>query len=738
VRRAFRRVTSIVLTLILTSLAAMAALAVLARAPAANEQPPLPSFVNPHPRDARSLAAAAIERLRAGDDQEAARTLARLGGAALPHVLPKLEELPLPARRRVVLALAPVGARMELAGPERLSDPERALGFWRRFWRDRAFDFRPQLVRRSVERLAQKSSVLRREDLLPFDTYAVPALIEALEPVSTPADRERAARLTSVLAHVTERPWVVTTTMPVNEANGIVLRWRAFWIDSGADFTTLDGARRVGAMFVQTRYARWIRRLAAPEGVRGPGTVLDLRRALVSASGYLAAIGLAVSLGAWLTRRELTRARRVGLVALRTMALLGAAVPVVFWVRALPLAPAPGLAYALSVLVAGAALGFLLTRLSVRRLEEASLLEKESWRMVLAAVLASLPGLLPWLLTSLFALELALGVDAAAKVVIDGLSASDVSAGMALALGGATIAALAGLAADRALTAAGPSPFVPGLLVVGGARSRRRLVLVLSAVGLLVVTSILDVAPDRDTALGHVARGARWLLGYGSIAMVVSGVLGIALGALSARTTRAIDGALARAVEVSASLPSVVWAAALAATLDGGLRLAVALGALRAFDVAWVVRTELVRLASADTPLDEGAFGHSPLAPYLRQRRAALRTGLAAAALTPAWMMALGAAACVMGLSDGPAVAGWPELFAGEHPKFAGLVAAILLVALTAALLSAVAPHPRIIGAPRSSRPPPPRSTYPPPSERRSEIVRASSHGEQDLRRGPG
>jgi len=738
VRRAFRRVTSLVLTLILTSLAAMAALGVLARAPATGEPRELPSFVNPHPRDARGLASAAVERLRAGDDEAAARTLARLGGAALPHVLAKLDELPLPARRRVALALAPVGRRMELSRSERLADPDRAIGFWRRFWRDRAFDFRPQLVKRSVERLAQKSSVLRREDILPFDTYAVPALIEALGRVSSPAERERAARLTGVLAHVTERPWVVTATMPLAEADTIVLRWRAFWIDSGADFTTLEGARRVGAMFVQTRYARWIRRLAAP-GVRGSGATLDVRRALASASGYLAAIALAVALGTWLTRRELTQRRGAGLLALRTLAIAGAAVPAVFWMRALPVPRSSAAAHALSAIAAGLALGFVLTRLSVRRLEEASATEKEAWRTSLTATLSSLPGLLPWLLTSLFALELSFGVDGAAKMVLEGLSASDVSAGMAVALGGATIAALTGLAADRALAAAGPSPFIPGLLEVDGARSRRRLVLVLALLGLLLATSALGASSAFGPVLGHLADGARFLLVHGAIAMGVAGVLGIALGALSARTTRAIDGALARAVEVSAALPAAVWAAALAAALGGGVRFAIALGALRAFDVAWVVRTELLRLASTEAPLDEGAFGHSPLAPYLRQRRAALRTGLTAAALTPAWVMALGTAALLTGLSGRPSAAGWPALFTGQRASLGGLFAAVLLAALTAALLSAVAPAPRILGAPRSSRPPAPRRPAdPPPSERNAELARTSSHCEQDLRRGPG
>ena len=54
----------------------------------------LPTFVNPHPRDVRSLAEGAVDQLQRGDDLSQARgRLARLGSAALPFVLPKLDAL---------------------------------------------------------------------------------------------------------------------------------------------------------------------------------------------------------------------------------------------------------------------------------------------------------------------------------------------------------------------------------------------------------------------------------------------------------------------------------------------------------------------------------------------------------------------------------------------------------------------------------------------------------------------
>ena len=53
----------------------------------------LPRFVNVAPADVRTRALGAIELLRSGDSPAARATLAELGGAALPIVLPALDGL---------------------------------------------------------------------------------------------------------------------------------------------------------------------------------------------------------------------------------------------------------------------------------------------------------------------------------------------------------------------------------------------------------------------------------------------------------------------------------------------------------------------------------------------------------------------------------------------------------------------------------------------------------------------
>ena len=78
--------------------------------------------------DVRSRAEDAVGHLVANDDDAAlsAHRLARLGGAALPYVVPELDNLPPAARGRVAVALAPIAERMGFGDPK-LEDPvERA------------------------------------------------------------------------------------------------------------------------------------------------------------------------------------------------------------------------------------------------------------------------------------------------------------------------------------------------------------------------------------------------------------------------------------------------------------------------------------------------------------------------------------------------------------------------------------------------------------------------------------
>jgi peptide/nickel transport system permease protein len=221
----------------------------------------LPIFLNLKPQDVRDRALAAMRdaALPEGARAERARAeLLRLGGAALPHVLTRLDSLEPGARGRVAMALGPVALRMRVASPEDVASPERALLFFGRFWQDRSIEFRPTTVRRAVERLAERSLSLRRDDVIHADTYALEALITALGKPHSVADVARVQRLHPVLMHITGRGEALPRAMSLEQAVRAVEDWQRLWLEEGADYTVLEGPRRVAALVTETQYGKWL------------------------------------------------------------------------------------------------------------------------------------------------------------------------------------------------------------------------------------------------------------------------------------------------------------------------------------------------------------------------------------------------------------------------------------------------------------------------------------------------
>ncbi len=148
----------------------------------------LPRFMNVSPIDVRHRAASAVRSV-ANDDEgagEGRRELQRLGGAALPYVLPRLDSLPPEQRTRLALALAPIALRMGLPRSEDAGDPVRAVAFWSRLWDDRGVEFRHASVRSAVSRLERYGSTNRVSDLVELDTFALDNVLTALrEPAIT-------------------------------------------------------------------------------------------------------------------------------------------------------------------------------------------------------------------------------------------------------------------------------------------------------------------------------------------------------------------------------------------------------------------------------------------------------------------------------------------------------------------------------------------------------------------------
>jgi ABC-type dipeptide/oligopeptide/nickel transport system permease component len=219
----------------------------------------LPRFVNTDPPDVRSRARAALAHVAAGDGKRdaASAELLRLGGAALPYVLPQLQALPPEQRLRVAGSLAPLADRMGLAEPVDPARPDAAVLFWMHFWDDRELDFTEAAVERAVERLVEHGSDLRESDLIAMDTFALPQIVHAMLTTRSPV---ALARLTHVARHATKRGPALRRDASAAEARRAVADWQEWWFVHRSDFVALDGAWRTASYVTETRYGKWLLR----------------------------------------------------------------------------------------------------------------------------------------------------------------------------------------------------------------------------------------------------------------------------------------------------------------------------------------------------------------------------------------------------------------------------------------------------------------------------------------------
>lgn len=432
--------------------------------PASPEHGTLPLFFNPDPRGIRQHASQALGALREGEDPSAAEQLARLGGAALPHVLPQLEGLEPDAQRRVARALAPVARRTGVARDEAvLEDPDASVRFWMRFWQDRSLDFQPTVVSRLVRRVAARSMALGGADLLQLDTYALPELVRQLGPIRTERDVTRARRLLRIAGDITERRWLVSANATPAEARRAVTECRRWWDENRHLYTDLVGVSRLTATLTQTRYGRWaLRTLREITGLDASFVGQDLARRFRVTGPLL----LSCMIGAWLVAALGAAAiaalpgrsgpvARVG-SAVAITALVPAAV---LWPPRLGLDGALGAACWVSLLLGtipalhvgrGA-----LAELAAHRGDRPG---ENAWRRVRRLALRSLGAAPVWAplvfteaTTLVFALEWTTGLGGVGPRTVGALQKGDVPWLMAVSLTLGVLAALVQILADAAL-----------------------------------------------------------------------------------------------------------------------------------------------------------------------------------------------------------------------------------------------------------------------------------------------
>lgn len=437
----------------------------------------LPLFWNLSPRDAAARSLAAWEH--AGDESplgDAARAeLVRIGGAALPHVLPALDALAPAERARAARGLAPIAERMGLPGLDAANDPARAPAYWLRFWDDRGIEFRRASVESGVERISRYRSASRAAELVELDTYALDAIFNALPTPHDRASTEEARALIALAARSTGRDDRIAEGASPEQAATVVLRWRDFWEVYRLDYVTLDGPGRVTATVLETQYGKWAWRAITQRLGRmpsGASVASELRRrapetTFIVVGALLLGYALATALG---TVAASSRGRRLDIgVTLVALALF--AVPTAVLAVAARRAGATGLLMPTLVVAAGlvamptrllrGSLVGLLNRDYVRAAiargaGPARVLAVHGLRLAFIPVLTMATVEPPVALGGALVVEHVFGIEGIGAATIDALVRRDVDWLMAVALVAATTATMAVLAADLVLAVLDP------------------------------------------------------------------------------------------------------------------------------------------------------------------------------------------------------------------------------------------------------------------------------------------
>jgi peptide/nickel transport system permease protein len=258
----------------------------------------LPRFMNVEPHDVRTRVDDCVTHIVAADDDAllCEKRLVQIGGAGLPFLLPRLDNVAPGPRGRIALALAPVARRMGVGDERDLLEPDRAALFWERFWEDRSVDFTAPAVRREVDRLVKRGSDLREEEMRKVDTFALEQLIEAMR---TTKDRAALVRLTRLASHVADRSSVILPDDSAKRVRAVISDWQSWWYIHESDYVALEGGAKIAASIAQTRYAKWV--LGAATGQLGLSTrdgepVFDKLLARAPVTLGMALLALLVSL----------------------------------------------------------------------------------------------------------------------------------------------------------------------------------------------------------------------------------------------------------------------------------------------------------------------------------------------------------------------------------------------------------------------------------------------------------
>lgn len=220
-----------------------------------------PLFLNTEPIYPGPRAWQLVEAIGLGLDshRDAATELLQLGGASLPHVLPKLDSLEPGARIEVLRALAPLAVRMQLRSSPPTARESESL--WLSFWNDHFVDFHPAMARRVVRRFVQGPTHQRAQEVRRLDTFALDELVRELARLGRERAQPATVRpLVELMCEIATLPDAPCPAKGAGDVRSLVEQWRAWWLRAHYRFEAPNGVERFLAPLLQTEYATWLRR----------------------------------------------------------------------------------------------------------------------------------------------------------------------------------------------------------------------------------------------------------------------------------------------------------------------------------------------------------------------------------------------------------------------------------------------------------------------------------------------
>lgn len=219
--------------------------------------PHLPLFLNLSVLDARARAEEEIDNL--ADDQLAPiarRTMAGIGGAWLPYLIPALNQVKPKQLTHLLGALEGIAERLELKTPLSMAPDQKA--FWLRYWETYGADFRPVRAARLARRLVRRHDELAWHELRRLDTFCLPQLMEVLE---DDVSIEAKARIIGLVQEIVNIEDPLHPDSGAADTQAVLKRWNEWWKQRYDHYTVFEGADRVLATVSETRYFKWLVRL---------------------------------------------------------------------------------------------------------------------------------------------------------------------------------------------------------------------------------------------------------------------------------------------------------------------------------------------------------------------------------------------------------------------------------------------------------------------------------------------